>query len=96
MKKYFAIALAAVAMMKEFASSASYANHRARFIAWGAANGESVSFNGSTGDLIVASNANMLSAIVEDKSALIIVVISSFVTVTALLYILVLKKRKQQ
>ena len=81
---------------KEFASSASYANHRARFIAWGAANGESVSFNGSTGDLIVASNANMLSAIVEDKSALIIVVISSFVTVTALLYILVLKKRKQQ
>lgn len=81
---------------KEFATSGTYANQRARLIAWGVANGESVSFNGSTGDLIVASNANMLSAIVEDKSALIIVVISSFVAVTALLYILVLKKRKQQ
>ena len=38
---------------KAFATNNTYAQERERMIAWGRANGEIVSFNGSTGDLIL-------------------------------------------
>ena len=50
----------------EFASGASYANARARFVAWAAANGEALSFNASTGALVIAAHAPL--TIVDNKN----------------------------
>lgn len=80
---------------KVFATSYLFESHRARLIDWGVANGETVSFNGSTGDLVIASNAGILTAIVDNKNITVLVVIASFLALSSLMAFLVLKKKKQ-
>lgn len=79
---------------KEFATSSSYANHRARFIAWGAANGETISFNTTTGDLVL--NSNVINPIIIDSKNSYIVVIVSSLALLSLAAFIFFKKKQQQ
>lgn len=78
---------------KEFATGASYADARARLVAWAAANGETLSFNASTGALVIAAHAPL--AIVDNKNTaaiiLCIVVMSLSLGVAAIWFF---RKRK--
>lgn len=79
---------------KAFANDASYSNLRARMVAWAAANGETISFNTTTGELEVQAANGMIAVINKNNAAVIIVVVSmitlSFLAVGAFY----LRKRK--
>lgn len=77
-----------------FATDGAYANQRARFIAWAAANGETISFNGSTGAIVVASNMNILAPVSKNNNIYVIIIIGSLVALSSLFILMVLKKKK--
>lgn len=79
-----------------FATNNTYAQQRERFIAWGSANGETISFNNSTGDLI--SNSLNVSIFNKGMSNNYIMLIVFAICGGALLSLLVfsLKKKKKK
>lgn len=82
------------AQRKAFASEARYEQLRARMVAWGVANGENISFNASTGDLVL--NANRISLFKNDESRKVaiisIIAIALGISVT---FFFVLKKKQE-
>lgn len=93
--KAFYITYLNAAQRKAFASDASYAQLRARMVAWGAANGETVSFNTSTGDLVLSTNRISLFKNNESKMATIIAIIAITLGVSTAFIFLALKKKKE-
>ena len=79
-----------------FATNNTYAQQRERFIAWGSANGETISFNSSTGDLI--SNSLNVSIFNKGMSNNYIMLIVFTICGGSLLSLLVfsLKKKKKK
>ena len=79
----------------EFATNASYAQERERMVAWAAANGTSISFNPTSGE-ITPSNARAIFAINEtNKRLAITIIVSSLLATGAMLYFLLRKKKHQ-
>ena len=56
-----------------FANESAYANLKARMIAWGAANGETISFNASTGALEVSASNRLV--IMDPRNSVVLMVI---------------------
>ena len=79
---------------KEFATNASYENLRNRIVAWGAANGEAVSFNASTGALVISSNRINVFHDHSENIAVIIVAITMAALSMAMMFYHFLKKKK--
>lgn len=78
---------------KEFASNSSYLLAKERLIAWGAANGETVSFDSTTGNLIVSSNKFLLP-ISENSNEILIITIVASVSIISFAMLVLLKKKK--
>jgi len=79
----------------EFATNAAYSEERARMIAWGAANGENISFNSSTGAIVVGSNFNLLFVTFNNNTSTYIIIAFSLVSVVALSVFFLYMKKKQ-
>jgi len=80
---------------KAFASNNTYSQQRERMIAWGIANGESFSFNESTGDLILNRiNINIFNEYMGDKFTILIIIASCSASLL-LTFIFLLKKKNK-
>ena len=77
-----------------FISDAAYSQLKARLVAWGAANGEQITFNQWTGEIQVAALASPLTIISKDNNVYLIVILVSVVAVSTLGAFILLKKRK--
>ena len=79
---------------KEFATNASYENLRNRIVAWGAANGEAVSFNASTGALVISSNRiNVFHDHSENIAVIIVAITMAALSMAMMLYHFLRKKK---
>lgn len=79
-----------------FATSGPYANLKNRLVAWAAANGENISFNGSTGAIEVArANFGFEAIVNDDNNYLIIAIISSLIVVTTFAGYFFLRRKRQ-
>lgn len=76
-----------------FSQNAGYENLKNRFVAWGAANGESVSFNGSTGVLEAYKGFSILDSETNNTFAVVISVIA-ITSALAIAAFVLIKKRK--
>ena len=79
-----------------FASESAYAQLRERMIAWGAANGETISFNASTGELVISSNSNIISLFANNdtnKSMIFIIALVSLLGVSFIVFFIIKKKK---
>ena len=79
-----------------FASSDDYIQLRDRFIAWGIANGEAISLNPSTGDIMVNPKVNLFIDNSINNNSIIVVVISLLCIVSSLLFIVVRFRHKKE
>ena len=77
-----------------FATDESYEEPKDRLIAWATANGETISFDATTGELIANSRINFLSTSIENKSAEALIVICSVITLISLSTFFIIRKRK--
>ncbi len=78
----------------EFATSDTYAQLRARMVAWAAANGVELSFNPSTGALVESSN-RIVPFVDKRSNAVLIVAISTVaISVAGFVVLFILKKKK--
>ena len=78
-----------------FATDGQYSQLRERMVAWGSVNGEAVSFNTTTGDLIL--NQNSLAVLVEDFNKNIpILVIIGIVFGVSFIFLIFLYTRKRK
>ena len=77
-----------------FATNEDYAEPKARLIAWAVANGETISFDTTTGQLIANSRVNFFSDSGFDKNTEILVIICSLVALISLSAFFVIRKRK--
>ena len=82
----------------EFTTNAKYANLKARFVAWGAANGETVTFNPSTGALSVAKPNTFVMAQNngKDTNSIILVISISLLSALALFVFIRMSKRRKE
>lgn len=79
---------------KAFASNNTYAQQRERMIAWGLANGETLSFNGSTGDLILNTlKISIFNEYMGDKLTIFIIIATC--SASFLLAFVFLSKKKK-
>lgn len=82
-----------------FASESDYAQSRERMIAWGAANGETVSFNASTGELVISSNSNIISLFANNdanKNMIFIIALVSLLGVSFIAFFIIKKKKESK
>ena len=81
---------------KAFASESGYAQLRERMIAWGTANGETISFNASNGDLVVSSS-NRIALFTGENGYKDLILVLSLVSVLVgfFLTLVFLKKKKE-
>ena len=79
----------------EFATGATYVDPRARLVAWAAANGETLSFNPSTGALVIAANYAPLAIITKNENLLAAIIALVFISISTTFAVLwILRKRK--
>ena len=77
-----------------FATDESYEEPKDRLVAWATANGETISFDATTGELIANSRINFLSTSIENKSAEALMIICSAIALISLSTFFVIRKRK--
>ena len=82
------------AQRKAFATSGDYSQLKARLVAWAAANGEDISFDATTGEIVV--NSNRISPFIDKRSqtALIIAISTVTLSMVGFVVLFILKKKK--
>ena len=78
-----------------FANQSTYANLRARMIAWGAANGETISFNPSTGALEVSASNRLVAISPRDGVAIVVIISISFIIMLTAAGVFYIRRRKE-